>query len=69
MHTVNITIEFKISDIALVPHQICPKRIALLQSISQRWLLKLAFFFSEGNLTEEVPGAPVVSMAPSQNIC
>ena len=64
MAKVTISIEFRILDTVLVLHQICHSKKDMYFSTPSA----KSCSFSEGDLTEEISSAPVVSMALSENI-
>ena len=68
MGKVTVTIDFRILEIVLVPHQICHTKKDRVTAMHFSTLSAKTCSFSEGDLTEEISSAPVVFMALSENM-
>ena len=68
MGKVTITIDFRILEIVLVPHQICHTKKGRITAMYFSTPSAKTCSFSEGDLAEEIYSAAVVSMALSENV-
>ena len=68
MGKVTITIAFRILQIVLVPHQICHTKKDRITAMYFSMPSAKTCSFPEGDLSEEVSIASVVSMALSENV-